>query len=668
MESPLRRDSCGRSVPDRFENFDLSIQRIGDDVYQARVTGSPADSRPAQGIEASDLVSEERPLEKGSSVSRDVRRQLMDREDVRRLGERLFRAVFVEAIGEAFRSSVERARGQGRGLRLRLNLLEASELAVLPWEALWDPSDGAFLADHPDLPVVRVLGLSARASSDRLAASPLRLLALLPEPKGEGKLSSAIEWKQIVETLEPLIDAGSITAKKVDPPTLKELKRQFDEGPCHVLHIVAHGGPGASKAGGLLKLEKPSGVVDPVNGIELARVLERRTPPRLAVVNACHGARAAVDDAFDGLAQHLLRRGVPAVVAMRTSISDSAAVSFAAALYRELAKGTSIEAAVIEARRALAVGERRAEWATPALYLRGEGVRILAGGTKAETEVAGSGKAGGGRKWMGGLLGVVLVTAALVLWRFSGSEDLGPVSPPTELETPGGVVEEGPCPAPLGLQDLAFVQIDPGVVDLGDRIVTNGKAFCIGTKEVTRRDWLEVMGGELRRVEWSLDWPMTDVTPEMVSMFLGQLEARDPEVVYRLPTAAEWEFAARADQTTDFFFGDDVLELHRYGNCRNVLGRDGFDGPAPVGSFTPNAWGLYDVHGNVAEWVQWPEDTGPPVHEDGYEVSLRLGGSFNTAVSGCSFLSRDSEVKSDEKNREDTGFRVVREVEPPESG
>ena len=111
-----------------------------------------------------------------------------------------------------------------------------------------------------------------------------------------------------------------------------------------------------------MKLENPSGGLNPVTGVDLARALERRTPPRLVVLNACHGAHAAIDDAFDGMAQHLLSRGVPAVVAMRTTISDAAAASFVA-LYSALARGQTIEAAMVEARRKLSLGEHRT-WRT----------------------------------------------------------------------------------------------------------------------------------------------------------------------------------------------------------------------------------------------------------------------------------------------------------------
>ena len=82
---------------------------------------------------------------------------------------------------------------------------------------------------------------------------------------------------------------------------------------------------------------------------------------------------------------------------------------------------------------------------------------------------------------------------------------------------------------------------------------------------------------------------------------------------YRLPSEAEWEYVARAGGRKSYFFGDKVAELCRFANgadgsmsfeWRNKACSDGFARTAPVGSFLPNAFGLYDVHGNVSEWVE----------------------------------------------------------------
>lgn len=635
-QSPLER-----SIPDAFESFDLSIERIGE-AYRAQVTDSPMGQTPSVAIDASRLDATPPSQTTSDALTRDVHRRPIDRDDLRHIGERLFRALFVDVVAETFRGSVERVRNHGIGLRIRLQLDDAPELATLPWEALWDPTDRAFLNDQPDLPVARALRVKGKAaglgSDDE---PPLRLLALLPEPRGESKLSGTHEWQQIQDQLKPLMSQGLVVVERLEPATLDALGKRIDKAACDVLHVVAHGGPGEPGAGGLLKLEDPEEGLDIVTGGDLARALERRKPPRLVVLNACHVARAAIDDAFDGMAQHLVSRGVPAVVAMRTSISDAAAVSFAVALYRALASGKTIEAAMVEARRRISLGEHRTEWATPVLYLRGDNVRIFDTGT-VEVLIRKTRR----NPWPA----IAAIATAIAIGLL------------TVLMWPEALVD--PCPPPPGLQDLRFVKIEPGVVDLGDRKVTVEEAYCIGTKEVSRRDWLEVMGGSLPRDEWPLDWPMTYVTPDEANAFLQMLESRDPGVTYRLPTAEQWEYASRANQKTEYFFGNDPSKLHRYANCNNYLGSDEYDGPAPVGSFEPNPWGLYDVHGNVAEWVTWPEETvltdeANSVEDTGNRIQApRLGGSLKNKPSNCTFSGGQSAIKAGRD--EVTGFRVVR--------
>jgi formylglycine-generating enzyme required for sulfatase activity len=145
--------------------------------------------------------------------------------------------------------------------------------------------------------------------------------------------------------------------------------------------------------------------------------------------------------------------------------------------------------------------------------------------------------------------------------------------------------------------------------------VTISKPFLIGKYEVTQAQWQAVMGtspyadprsnpyyrlpGMAERIT-KPDHPAT-VSWNDVQEFIRRLNAREGHSRYRLPTEAEWEYAARAGTTTAYSFGDDVRELGRYA----WFGEDfASGGTHPVGQKEPNAWGLHDVHGNVWEWVQ----------------------------------------------------------------
>ena len=105
-------------------------------------------------------------------------------------------------------------------------------------------------------------------------------------------------------------------------------------------------------------------------------MLRGHTSLRLAVLNSCEGARTDPTDPFAGVAETLVRRGIPAVVAMQFEVSDDAAIEFAPALYGALAAGLPIDAAVAEARKAVYTVSQL-EWATPVLYLRADDAQLF---------------------------------------------------------------------------------------------------------------------------------------------------------------------------------------------------------------------------------------------------------------------------------------------------
>ncbi len=98
---------------------------------------------------------------------------------------------------------------------------------------------------------------------------------------------------------------------------------------------------------------------------------------RVAVLNACEGARSSKQDPFAGSAQTLVQQGIPAVIAMQFEIADDVASTFAHELYGALADSYPIDAAVTEARKAIFAMGREVEWATPVLYLRAPDGRIF---------------------------------------------------------------------------------------------------------------------------------------------------------------------------------------------------------------------------------------------------------------------------------------------------
>ncbi len=155
--------------------------------------------------------------------------------------------------------------------------------------------------------------------------------------------------------------------------------------------------------------------------------------------------------------------------------------------------------------------------------------------------------------------------------------------------------------------------------------------------------------------------PVENVTWQEARDFCTRLSERPEEKAagrrYRLPTEAEWEYACRAGTTTPFSCGDQLTGERA--NCNG--GEDG--GPVPVGSYPPNAWGLYDMHGNVAEWCadgHGPYPEGPLRDPTGPETGLSRvvrGGSWADPPSECRSAARGLERPAARSGR--VGFRVV---------
>jgi formylglycine-generating enzyme required for sulfatase activity len=177
-------------------------------------------------------------------------------------------------------------------------------------------------------------------------------------------------------------------------------------------------------------------------------------------------------------------------------------------------------------------------------------------------------------------------------------------------------------------------------------------------------------------------WPMTDAQPvgnvswNDATAFCRWLSQKSGKVV-RLPTEAEWEYACRAGTANVFFTGDDPASLNGYANVpddalRTKLGEppdntrfpfdDGYPFTAPVGSFKPNPWGLYDMIGNVFQWCadeipsEQVQEAAPAALAFAPKRVLR-GGSYNLNIQTCRCAARGFSTPQGRYSY--TGFRVV---------
>ena len=207
---------------------------------------------------------------------------------------------------------------------------------------------------------------------------------------------------------------------------------------------------------------------------------------------------------------------------------------------------------------------------------------------------------------------------------------------------------------------MRFVAVRPGTFRMGSpaeeagrdtgedlREVRIERPFYLAVHEVTQKQWAAVMDAHPSRFKGD-DHPVEQVSLEDARDFARRLSERDG-VAYRLPTEAEWEYACRAGATTAYSTGARLVP--RDANVR--LGpADGLPTPTgarhgttPVGTYSANPWGLFDMHGNVWEWTA--------------EGLLRGGAwSFSAAAARCA-----ARLHLAPGTRYDvTGVRLVREV------
>jgi hypothetical protein len=353
-----------------YADFDVSVERSEGGGFRARVLDSPAGQATGEfTMPFSDMEIENFLLRVGRPTRGTRRLESPEMEAVRAFGGRLYDALFRGDLELSLRRSLDEAERTDRGLRIRLRLNEVPELANLPWEYLFNGRADRFLVLSAWTPIVRYVDLPS--SIEPLTVDgPIRILALISSPRDYPALDVDQEWDRCREALAPLIAEGSVAIDLVENATLLELQRTLRRNEYHVFHYVGHGGFDAAADDGVLVLEDGADRSRVVSGRDLGTILHDHRSLRLAVLNACEGARSSVDDPFSGVAQSLVRQGIPSVVAMQFEITDDAAIAFAHEFYAAVSDGYPIDAAVSEARRAIFGLGNDIEWGTPVLYMR----------------------------------------------------------------------------------------------------------------------------------------------------------------------------------------------------------------------------------------------------------------------------------------------------------
>ena len=219
---------------------------------------------------------------------------------------------------------------------------------------------------------------------------------------------------------------------------------------------------------------------------------------------------------------------------------------------------------------------------------------------------------------------------------------------------------------------MKLVWIPPGAFEMGSdhgesnekpiHTVKISKGYYMGIYEVTQEQYQKVMGTNPSEFKGDDNLPVETVSWNDAVKFCENFSQKEGKT-YRLPTEAEWEYACRAGTTSEYSFGDSESQLVDYAWYNQNSGTSSH----PVGTLKPNAWGLYDMHGNLWEWCQdwYAEDwysKGPPenpLNESYGDKANRVlrGGSWINFASTCRAATR-SYLRPDGRSIY-YGFRVV---------
>ncbi|MGI0490569.1 CHAT domain-containing protein [Alkalinema pantanalense CENA528] len=302
--------------------------------------------------------------------------------DLVTLGQELYNALFQGTVRDSWMVAQGIAQHQHDILRLRLGL-KGDRLPRLPWEVLHagdrplsTGTDVVFSRYHSAFTAV---GSKLSLHPTNIQPNqPLRILMVLAAPTDQEMLQLHQEAVHLQAELQRdqdrRFDGPTIELQILDQPGREQLTQALEQGHFDILHYAGHSNLG-SAGGDLYLVNDKTGLTEVLNGDDLAGLLVNNGV-RMAVFNSCRGVHGATagEDNSNNLADALLKRGVPAVLAMAERIPDDVALTLSRLFYRNLKQRYPIDLSLNRARQGLlsSYGSSQLYWALPILYLHPE--------------------------------------------------------------------------------------------------------------------------------------------------------------------------------------------------------------------------------------------------------------------------------------------------------
>ncbi|OKH15127.1 CHAT domain-containing protein [[Limnothrix rosea] IAM M-220] len=392
-----------------FQDFQLSITHLGEDRYLLRTenmaAGVPVAEEQVQwDVEhwlttAQNLMSDplSRLLQGTGRLSAQNRLVTPDTDlaslsmtevpavatTLMEFGQQLHQALFFGSLRDSWSKAQAIAHNQNRILRLRLGFKE-TRLFSLPWEVInsIDTTDGEIESLTTGIETSfsrynsKIQGLPDSPSMDDVAEQTLKILMVLASPADQDRLELRQEAAHLQSELDKETVPGTppLEVTILDNPGRQELTEILEQGQYQVFHYAGHSNLGNS-GGDIYLVNRETGLTESVAGDDLAGLLANNGV-QFALFNSCHGADGianyqAESTTENNLAQALVRRGIPAVLAMSAQIPDQVALTFTRLLYRNLHQGYPIDFSLGRVRQGLisAYGSHQLYWALPVLYM-----------------------------------------------------------------------------------------------------------------------------------------------------------------------------------------------------------------------------------------------------------------------------------------------------------
>lgn len=358
--------------PPKYLNFGLAVLKRQGENYPIQIFESPLGEDEVNAYFRSFI--EDKHFQE---VLLRINNLQAKKEEIKWIGEKLFSVLFQNDLFHALKNSWEFTKKEGKNLRLKLRL-NAPELICLPWELMHSSKlPPGFIVLNKKLSLTRFIPLAQPPRKPKFRI-PLRILVISSLPKDVQSLDVTDEIKLMKKALRPLIWGGDVQLRLCEHATLDKLSQQLEWQP-DILHYIGHGKFDWKKKEGFLVFETESNESYMVSAEDLGTVLIDSSV-KFVILNSCESAVSTQMDAFTGVAQNLVRVGVPAVLAMQfKDIFDDTSIWFSKNFYSTFIKNHSIDAAVAEARRYIMAktGLEQQDWATPVLFMRAYGEKIF---------------------------------------------------------------------------------------------------------------------------------------------------------------------------------------------------------------------------------------------------------------------------------------------------